>query len=81
MRLIDTYEVVGFSYWASALFNGDHSGLEEEDEARLTAWLNSLPEEVFGDPIDYRYEGFRKDVFDGLGGDAYTYIFPIYEES
>ena len=28
-------------YWASALINGDYSGLEEDEAAALDAWLES----------------------------------------
>jgi hypothetical protein len=37
-----TYEL--YSHWASALINGDRSGLDDEDEKELDAFLETVPE-------------------------------------
>jgi hypothetical protein len=80
MKLIDTCELVGFSYWAPALFNGDESGMEDADIAMLNEWLAQLPDNADAIPVDMREEGFMPCVCRRIGGDAATYIFPIYEE-
>ena len=67
------FEVLGFASWASALFNGDFSGLTEEDIIDLEQWLIDLPKEA-GPLLDYRLEGFRHNVYNGIGGEAATYI-------
>lgn len=47
---INVYKVVGPSVWASALINGDRSGLDSEECAQLDKWLQILPEnwEIIG---------------------------------
>jgi hypothetical protein len=81
MKLSDTIEILGFAHWASALFNGDASGLEDEDVQLMERWLDQeVGSAAHHSPIDYREEGFRWNVFNGLGGDAATYVFPVYLE-
>jgi hypothetical protein len=82
MKLIDTCELVGFSHWAPALFNGDHSGMDDADIAMLDYWLSELlPDNADAIPVDMREEGFEHNVYSGIGGDAATFFFPVYEEN
>lgn len=74
MKTYDTFELLGFSDWASALFNGGTSGLEGDEEETLDRWLAEVPEGFYG-PVDMREEDFRWDVFEGIGGNAATYVF------
>jgi len=34
-----TLTLVGPSYWASAIINGDYSGLEPDEQAQCRAWI------------------------------------------
>jgi hypothetical protein len=38
MTKFETTEIVGAAYWASAIFNGDTSGMEEREIALYEAW-------------------------------------------
>jgi hypothetical protein len=80
MKLIDTFEVVGFSHWAPALFNGDESGMGDYDISMLREWLSQIPDNADAIPVDMREEGFEHNVYSGIGGDAATFFFPVYEE-
>ena len=40
---IKTVEYTLPNYWASALINGDDSGLDDDENATLAAWLNNHP--------------------------------------
>lgn len=60
-------------WWASAIINGDYSGLSDGEEAELDAWLaaNSIGEghwDGFGEEDSL---GFCRDDITGLGGDCY----------
>lgn len=75
--LFETYEKLGFSHWAPALFNDDESGMDDRDCRDLEDWLADIPGGAAG-PVDMREEGFKADVYDGLAGDGATYIFAIH---
>jgi hypothetical protein len=72
----DKLEIIGFSHWASALINGDDSGLEPDDREMLEDWLAQLPENATG-PVDAVDEGFCYNIWNGLGGDAAIFVFLI----
>lgn len=73
-----TYEIVGFGYWSSALFNDDLSGLDDFEEHEMNEWLGDVPEGFYG-PVEMEELGFKPDVFNGLGGDAAVYTFANFE--
>ena len=75
MKLIDTYTDIGFAHWASYLFNGDSSGMEDSDIQDCDDWLSC---HNYG-PTDVKEIGFHSSVYAGLGGDAAEYTFPVYE--
>lgn len=57
------------TYWLSALYNGDDSGLSEEEIELLDAWERKLPKPYTLDIIDDDPE-FGVDVVSGLRGDV-----------
>lgn len=61
------------AYWASALINGDYSGLDDDDAKMLDAWLKR---EKPGFAVDAEDEHFahRNDA-GTLPGDVMTYTF------
>ena len=75
MKLIDTYTDIGFAQWASYLFNGDSSGMEESDIQDCDNWLSYHEH----GPLDVEELGFLYEVYKGIGGDAAEYTFPVYE--
>ena len=73
------------AYWASALFNGDLSGLEESDEESLMNLIagEQLPDPIgiVGDNDEYGPESFFCTYHDArpygvLACDCLEYIFP-----
>ena len=78
-RVADTY--------ASAIINGDYSGLSDEEEARLVAWLDSAvpaPHKGLGHWDSFGEKdslGFCRDDVSGLYADCYAlrYNFPVPE--
>lgn len=53
------------AYWASALINGDYSGLEDGEEDEINAWLGDHPRLScvdVGEPYLGRYDGLICDV-------------------
>jgi len=65
------------AYWASALINGDESGMEESDIARMDNWLNKNNP---GSCIGCSEEQYFKHSNDAtnLGGDVLEYTFAKY---
>ena len=57
------------THWLSALYNGDESGLSEEEIELLDAWERKLPKPYTLDIIDDDPE-FGVDVVSGLRGDV-----------
>ena len=73
---IETYSLPAF--WASALINGDFSGLEDGDAAILRIWLAQHPE--LGGCLSCTDEpGFRKhhDAPEVLACDSLDFSFPV----
>jgi hypothetical protein len=73
------------AYWASALFNGDLSGLEESEEEALMLLIvgEQLPDPIgiVGDDDEYGPESFFCTYHDArpygvLACDCLEYIFP-----
>lgn len=61
------------AHWASAIFNGDESGLEEEDANLLQKWYEENPGL---DIVDVGEPYFSHDIGDGSGlaGDVADYF-------
>jgi hypothetical protein len=68
--MIEEYdEVTICTAYLPALFNGDYSGLIDEEVAELNKWLDTLPEEAFFDvSMDESYYG--RDCVSGLMADC-----------
>lgn len=67
------------AHWASALINGDTSGLEPDDEAQLDAFMAG---EELSSPIDVGEEEFFCTYHDAKGYgilacDCLDYTFPV----
>ena len=81
---IQVDEVTLPAYWASALVNGDESGMNDEESAQLTAWYADNPtlrvvdvaRDADGVAFDPR---FAHDICDGsqLAGDILDYVVHI----
>lgn len=80
MTTLNLTEYVLPAYWASALINGDTSGMSDEDYQDLVAWLER---EKPGNCLDYRDDaGFRwRNDAGMLGGDCMTFVFHKAETS
>jgi len=72
----DYYEFTLGSWWASAIINGDYSGLTDDESARLDEFMRDrIPTGLrghwdgFDEETDYR--GFTRDEITGLAGDCY----------
>ncbi len=66
------------AHWAPYLFNGDPSGLRDED----VALADRMVEEAGGrGPVDHRDVGFRPFPSYGLACDCYEYVFPSSEDA
>jgi len=73
-------EVKLYSHWASALINGDYSGLEDEEEGDLNEYLSeeAPKHDMFycvGKADDNHFG--RPDIPAWLPGDISTYTFQI----
>lgn len=62
------------AHWASALINGDYSGLEGDDEAELERFLARRQPGMAVDVEDERFSN-RNDAGTFIGGDVATYTF------
>jgi len=69
MKEHDERTVAG--HWLPAIFNGDYSGLTEEEENSLENWLGSLPANASLAP-DMDGPFFAEDEVTGLMADCYT---------
>jgi hypothetical protein len=71
----DTTEYVAPSHWASALVNGDFSGLEDSEAVEVEAFMDSLPGPVVGLPenIGFVWNTSWTDTPDQLAGEYATY--------
>lgn len=65
------------AFWASALINGDYTGLSDEDEAELEAWLESESDAINGDCLNVSDEPEFRPYNDAgtLACDCLTYTF------
>ena len=84
---IETVEIIGAAYWASALINGDWSGLDDSEAATLAAWIDrelggdanrilDVERDDSGDPADPFFT-WNYDLYTGSdfrGGDCLVYI-------
>lgn len=62
------------AYWASALVNGDFSGMEDRDEQDLNTWLNKVNPGYCVGCSEESYFAWRNDV-SYLAGDVLEYYF------
>jgi len=85
MTKFDYYEFTLGNWWSSAIFNGDYSGLNDEEIAQLESFMESaIPVErrARGHWDGFSEEdslGFCRDDVTGLGGDCYKarFYFPM----
>ena len=70
------------AHWASALINGDFSGLDADDDAAVRYWLDTEPD-IGGDALSCTDEPeFRAfHDADGLACDCLTFTFPYREDA
>ena len=79
----DTIEFQLGGWWASALINGDTSGLTDKEERQLAAFVAEVQTENPGGYWDGFAEedsqGFCRDDITDLAGECYTvcYVFPV----
>jgi len=77
MAKISTYQVIAPAQWASALINGDYSGIECENECqRVSKFEDSLlPDNIIdcGEPYFIGSARWSTDTPDELGGDYCEY--------
>lgn len=74
---IEVREIEGSAYWASAIINGDESGLDEAEVSLLYAWMDcTLAEGEYivdcGEPYFSWSYGLHTGA-DVRGGDLVTY--------
>jgi len=81
MARIQKDEVTAPSVWASALVNGDTSGLDDEDEKALNVWADNLEKSgwtvvgVAGEDQEPRFTwSYRQYGGTAKGGDVLDYI-------
>lgn len=60
--------------WASALVNGDVSGLDDAESAQIVAWLESVEPGYCVGCSDESHFAWRNDA-SNLGGDCLVYTF------
>lgn len=74
---MDTIKFTLPAHWASALINGDFSGLDEAEDAAVRYWLDTEPD-IGGDALDCTDEPefLRHYDADGLACDCLTFTFP-----
>lgn len=70
------------AHWASALVNGDFTGLSNADAKAVSYWLDTEPD-IAGDCLSVTDEPeFRKFYdADGLACDCLTFTFPYREDA
>lgn len=73
---MEIYKFTAPSAWASYLFNGDSSGLEDSDIRACDRWIDRLN---LGDPVDCEEAGFLRyhdaSYEMNLAADCQTYTF------
>ena len=70
-------------HWACALFYGDDTGLDDDDQAALDAWVKD--HHHLGDPLDMTNEGSFWRFHDArpygvLACNCADYVFPVILE-
>lgn len=81
----DQYEFTLGSWWASAVINGDYSGLTDSEEKQLTVFMaeyqDKHPRGHWDGFSEEDSQGFTRDEITGLGGDCYKvrYMFPVVQ--
>jgi hypothetical protein len=64
------------AYWASALINGDRSGMSDEDEQEMDAWLAQSETKGCIGCSDEQWFAWRNDA-NTMGGDVMDYTFAV----
>lgn len=72
---IETVEYELYAHWACALINGDVTGMSDEDEAELDAWLTLHPDLYCVDCSEESEFGYPD--CGGLPGDIATFTFHV----
>jgi hypothetical protein len=62
----DHYEYTIADHWASAIINADYMGLDDEEEAQLTQWMNDNEQRGSHWDIEDYDGGFARDEISGL---------------
>lgn len=80
---MQTLTVIAPSHWASALINGDSSGLEPRDEKALARFLKrqGLQAAQCADCEDYGFTQWHDASNECLACDCQTYTFLLHEEN
>lgn len=80
---MQTMTVIAPSHWASALINGDESGLEPRDVKALARFLKrqGLHESACVDCEDYGFTQWHDASPECLACDCQTYTFLTYGEN
>ena len=75
---METIEFTLPAHWASALINGDFSGLSDEEDAAVRYWLDTEPD-IGGDALSCTDEPEFRRYYDadGLACDCLTFTFPM----
>ena len=83
---MDTIDFTLPAHWASALINGDFSGLDDDDDddddAAVRYWLDTEPD-IGGDALSCTDEPEFRAYYDadGLACDCLTFTFPYREDA
>ena len=75
---MDTIDFTLPAHWASALINGDFTGLDDAEEAAVRYWLDTEPD-IGGDALSCTDEPEFLRYYDaqiGLACDCLTFTFP-----
>lgn len=79
---LEIIESTAPSHWASAVINGDYSGMEDSDIAQCDGWLDWVD---CGAPVSCDDAGFMRyhdaAQFGVLASDCQTYVFHKMESS
>lgn len=70
---MDSYEYTVAEHWLSAIVNGDYSGLTDQEESDLNAWLDANQESGAYWDTD-GYIRFDRDEIGGLMADCVSLI-------
>jgi len=70
---MDTFEYTVAEHWLSAIINGDYTGLSDQEESDLNAWLDANQESGAHWDTD-GYISFGRDEIGGLMADCVSLI-------